>query len=236
MTRSRLIVALDFPEAESALTLAKRISPEQCKLKVGKELFTAAGPSLVENLVDRGFQVFLDLKFHDIPTTVARACIVAAKLGVWMINVHALGGGTMIAAARDALGAQANRPLLIAVTVLTSMDEGDLREIGITQSPREAASRLAGLARKSGADGIVCSAHEAASIRTLFGETFLRVTPGIRLAENAADDQKRVMTPSLAVQNGASYLVIGRPVTRADDPAAVLRRIEIDLQKSGALG
>ena len=232
---SRLIVALDFPEAESALVLAKRISPDQCKLKVGKELFTAAGPSLVENLVDRGFQVFLDLKFHDIPTTVARACIAAAKLGVWMINVHALGGGTMIAAARDALGALANRPLLIAVTILTSMDEDDLREIGITESPGEAASRLAGLARNNGADGVVCSAHEAASIRAQFGEAFLRVTPGIRLAENDTDDQKRIMTPSLAVQNGASYLVIGRPVTRADDPAAVLRRIEIDLQESGAL-
>lgn len=235
MTSSRLIVALDFPEAESALALAKRISPEQCKLKVGKELFTAAGPPLVENLVGRGFQVFLDLKFHDIPTTVARACIAAARLGVWMINVHALGGGTMIAAARDALGTLANRPLLIAVTILTSMDEDDLREVGITESPREATTRLAGVAGRHGADGIVCSAHEADSIRAQFGEAFLRVTPGIRLAENDADDQKRIMTPSLAVQNGASYLVIGRPVTRADDPAAVLRRIEIDLQESGAL-
>ena len=228
-------MALDFPDAESALALAKRISPEQCKLKVGKELFTAAGPPLVEKLVERGFQVFLDLKFHDIPTTVARACAAAARLGVWMVNVHALGGGTMIAAARDALDALANRPLLIAVTILTSMDEDDLRQIGITASPGEATSRLARLARKNGADGIVCSAHEAASIRSRFGEAFLRVTPGIRLAENAADDQKRVMTPSLAVQNGASYLVIGRPVTRAEDPAEVLRRIEIDLQKSGAL-
>lgn len=224
-------MALDFPDAESALALAKRISPEQCKLKVGKELFTAAGPSLVENLVDQGFQVFLDLKFHDIPNTVARACIAAARLGVWMINVHALGGGTMIAAARDALGALANRPLLIAVTILTSMNEDDLKEIGITASPGEAVSRLASLARKNGADGIVCSAHEAASIRTQFGEAFLRVTPGIRLAENDMDDQKRVMTPSLAVQNGASYLVIGRPVTRSDDPAAVLRRIEVELQE-----
>jgi orotidine-5'-phosphate decarboxylase len=224
-------VALDFPDAESALALAKRISPEQCKLKVGKELFTAAGPSLVENLVDQGFEVFLDLKFHDIPNTVARACIAAARLGVWMINVHALGGGTMIAAARDALGALANRPLLIAVTILTSMNEDDLKEIGITASPGEAVSRLASLARKNGADGIVCSAHEAASIRTQFGEAFLRVTPGIRLAENDMDDQKRVMTPSLAVQNGASYLVIGRPVTRSDDPAAVLRRIEVELQE-----
>jgi orotidine-5'-phosphate decarboxylase len=235
LTSSRVIVALDFAEAESALALVNRITPEQCKLKIGKELFTAAGPSLVETLVGRGFEVFLDLKFHDIPTTVARACRAAAQLGVWMINVHALGGGTMIAAARDALGTLANRPLLIAVTILTSMDENDLAEIGITARPHEAATRLAALARKHGADGVVCSAHEAASIRAQFGEAFLRVTPGIRLAENNTDDQKRVMTPSLAVHNGASYLVIGRPVTRADDPAAVLRRIEVELQESGAL-
>jgi orotidine-5'-phosphate decarboxylase len=235
LTGSRIIVALDFPEAKLALALVKRISPEQCKLKIGKELFTAAGPSLVETIVDRGFDVFLDLKFHDIPTTVARACIAAARLGVWMVNVHALGGGTMIAAARDALDAKAHRPLLVAVTILTSMSEDDLREIGITASPDESASRLAGLARNNGADGIVCSAHEAASIRAQFGEEFLRVTPGIRLPENDADDQKRIMTPSRAVQNGSSYLVIGRPVTKADDPAAVLRRIELELQESGAL-
>lgn len=235
LTSSRVIVALDFPESESALALVKRLTPDQCKLKVGKELFTAAGPSLVETLVARGFEVFLDLKFHDIPTTVARACSAAAKLGVWMMNVHAFGGGSMIAAARDALDALANRPLLIAVTVLTSMDENDLREIGIATSPAEAASRLAGLASKHGADGIVCSALEAASIRAQFGQAFLRVTPGIRLAENNMDDQKRIMTPSRAVQNGASYLVIGRPVTRADDPAAVLRQIEIELHESGVV-
>jgi orotidine-5'-phosphate decarboxylase len=236
LTRSRVIVALDFPEAESALALVKQISPEQCKLKVGKELFTAAGPSLVETLVKRGFGVFLDLKFHDIPTTVARACSAAARLGVWMINVHALGGGMMIAAARDALDAVANRPLLIAVTILTSMAEDDLKDIGITSSPGDAASRLAGLARKNGADGVVCSAHEAALIRSSFGEEFLRVTPGIRLPENDTDDQKRVMTPSQAMQNGASYLVIGRPVTKAGDPAAILRRIETELQEIGAVG
>jgi len=236
LTDSRIIVALDFPEAESALALVKRISPERCKLKIGKELFTAAGPSLVETLVERGFGVFLDLKFHDIPTTVARACSAAARLGVWMINIHALGGGAMIVAARDALGAEANRPLLIAVTILTSMAEDDLTEIGIAASPGEAASRLAGLARKNGADGVVCSAHEAASIRAQFGDEFLRVTPGIRLLENDNDDQKRVMTPSLAIRNGASYLVIGRPVTRAGDPAAILERIETELQEVGEVG
>ena len=235
MTSSRVIVALDFSEAESALALVNRMSPEWCKLKIGKELFTVAGPSLVEILVKRGFDVFLDLKFHDIPTTVARACSAAARLRVWMVNVHALGGGTMMAAARDAIGAEANRPLLIAVTILTSMADADLREIGIEGSPADAASRLAGLARNNGADGVVCSAHEAASIRAHFGDEFLRVTPGIRLPENDTDEQKRVMTPSLAMQNGASYLVIGRPVTRAGDPAAVLRRIETELQSIGAV-
>jgi orotidine-5'-phosphate decarboxylase len=235
LTGSRVIVALDFADAAAALALVKRISPGQCKLKIGKELFTAAGPPLVGTLVERGFEIFLDLKFHDIPTTVARACSAAAKLGVWMINVHALGGGTMIAAARDALDALQDRPLLIAVTILTSMNTDDLREVGISASPDEAASRLAGLAKKSGADGIVCSAHEAGSIRAQFGEAFLRVTPGIRLPENDADDQKRIMTPSQAVQRGASYIVIGRPVTRADDPAAVLRRIGTELQQSGVV-
>ena len=235
MTGSRVIVALDFPDADSALALVKQVSPERCKLKIGKELFTATGPSLVETLVKRGFGVFLDLKFHDIPATVARACSAAARLGVWMLNVHALGGGTMMAAARDALGAEENRPLLIAVTVLTSMGEDDLREIGIAASPKETVTRLAGLARKNGADGVVCSAHEAASISARFGDDFLRVTPGIRLPENDAEDQKRIMTPALAMQNGASYLVIGRPVTRAGDPDTVLRRIETDLQEIGVV-
>ena len=200
MTRSRVIVALDFPDSEPALSLAKKLSPQQCKLKVGKELFTAAGPTLVEALVERGFSVFLDLKFHDIPTTVARACRAAEQLGVWMINVHAFGGGTMIAAAHDALGNSKNRPLLIAVTVLTSMAGDDLKEIGIVTSPGETASRLAGLASRHGADGVVCSAHEAGSIRDRFGEEFLRITPGIRLPENDTDDQKRIMTPSQAMR------------------------------------
>ncbi len=234
LTDSRVIVALDFPESDSALALVEQLSPGQCKLKIGKELFTAAGPALVENIVGRGFDVFLDLKFHDIPTTVSRACSAAAKLGVWMMNVHALGGGQMIAAARDALGKGANRPLLIAVTILTSMNEKDLKEIGIFASPGDSALSLADLAKQYGADGIVCSAHEAASIRARYGDEFLRVTPGIRLPDSDSDDQKRIMTPSNALQNGASYLVIGRPVTRADDPAAVLRRIETVLQESGA--
>ena len=229
---SRIIVALDFPEAESALALTRHLSPELCKLKIGKELFTAEGPRFVETLVQRGFDVFLDLKFHDIPNTVARACSVAARLGVWMVNVHALGGAAMVQAAREALGESDDRPLLIAVTVLTSMNDGDLRDIGIEGGTAQTVLRLAGLAHASGTDGVVCSAHEAAALRERFGDSFLRVTPGIRLASNVADDQKRVMTPSRAIQGGASYLVVGRPVTRADDPEGVLRRIGQELRES----
>ena len=233
MTGSRVIVALDFPDAESALACVQRMSPRACKLKVGKELFTAQGPAFVEKLVERGFDVFLDLKFHDIPSTVARACSAAANLGVWMLNVHALGGATMLQAAREALGAGGERPLLIAVTVLTSMADADLRAIGIEESAAQTVYRLAGLAQQNGADGVVCSAQEAGGIRDRFGEAFLRVTPGIRLADGTADDQTRIMSPAMAVRNGASYLVIGRPVTRAVDPSAVLRRIEQELMETG---
>ncbi len=230
---SRVIVALDFPEAESANAFTKLLSPDACKLKIGKELFTAEGPGLVESLVRQGFDVFLDLKFHDIPTTVARACAAAARLGVWMLNVHALGGGAMVQAARDALESGSDRPLLIAVTVLTSMTDSDLQEIGMASGAAQSVVRLAGLAHAHGADGVVCSALEAGALRDRFGDGFLRVTPGIRLAGNAADDQKRVMTPARAIRGGSSYLVVGRPVTRADDPAAVLRRIEQELLESG---
>jgi len=229
---SRIIVALDFPEAESALALTRHLSPELCKLKIGKELFTAEGPRFVETLVQRGFDVFLDLKFHDIPNTVARACSVAARLGVWMVNVHALGGAAMVQAAREALGESDDRPLLIAVTVLTSMDDSDLRDIGIDAGTVQTVLRLAGLAHASGTDGVVCSAREAAALRERFGDNFLRITPGIRLAGGVGDDQKRVMTPSRAIQGGASYLVVGRPVTRADDPEGVLRRIGQELRES----
>jgi orotidine-5'-phosphate decarboxylase len=230
---SRIIVALDFPEAESALAFTRLLPPGSCKLKIGKELFTAEGPRFVETLVQRGFDVFLDLKFHDIPNTVARACTAAARLGVWMLNVHALGGGAMVQAAREALGESGDRPLLIAVTVLTSMSDSDLRGIGIEAGTAQTVLRLAGLAHANGADGVVCSAHEAAALRERYGERFLRVTPGIRLAGGVGDDQKRVMTPSRAIQGGASYLVVGRPVTRADDPEGVLRRIGQELRESG---
>ena len=226
---SRLIVALDFPDAASALAFAKPLAPEQCKLKIGKELFTAAGPALVGALAQRGFAIFLDLKFHDIPSTVAQACRAAAALGVWMLNVHASGGRQMMQAAREALGSGPQRPKLIAVTVLTSLGEEDLREVGLLGDPAAAALRLAHLAQACGLDGVVCSAQEARSIREACGPDFLRVTPGIRLPDGGADDQKRVMTPQRAIHNGASYLVVGRPVTRAADPGAVIARINEDI-------
>lgn len=226
---SRVIVALDYADAKSATVLVDRLEPSACKLKVGKELFTAAGPALVAGLVQRGFDVFLDLKFHDIPNTVARACKACAHLGIWMINVHALGGRAMMTAARDAIESAPHRPKLIAVTVLTSMAEADLREVGIDANPLVEVMKLAELAAKCALDGVVCSAHEAAAIRDLIGDRFLRVTPGIRLTEESAGDQKRVMTPKVAIESGASYLVVGRPVTRAADPLAVLARINSEI-------
>ena len=231
---SRVIVALDFADAKSAIELVDRLQPSACKLKVGKELFTAEGPAFVTGLVQRGFDVFLDLKFHDIPNTVAQACKTAARLGVWMMNVHALGGRAMMAAAREAIETTSRRPHLIAVTVLTSMAEADLKEIGIGVGLLPEAMKLAALAGECGLDGVVCSAHEAAAIRDLVGARFLRVTPGIRLPEDSVGDQKRVMTPRLAVDAGASYLVIGRSVTRATDPLAVLERINSESATSGA--
>ena len=226
---SRVIVALDYADAKSAMALVDRLQPSACKLKVGKELFTAAGPAFVATIVQRGFDIFLDLKFHDIPNTVAQACRVASQLGVWMINVHALGGRGMMNAAREAIESAPRRPNLIAVTVLTSMAEPDLREVGIDASPLVEAMRLAELAAACGLDGVVCSAHEAAAIRDRLGSRFLRITPGIRLPEDGAGDQKSVMTPLLAIESGASYLVIGRSVTRAADPLAVLARINREI-------
>lgn len=226
---SRVIIALDYADANSAMALVDRLEPSACKVKVGKELFTAAGPALVTAIVQRGFDVFLDLKFHDIPNTVAQACKAAAQLGVWMVNVHALGGRAMMQAAREAIESAARRPKLIAVTVLTSMTEPDLREVGIEASPLAEALKLAQLAGDCGLDGVVCSAHEAGEIRDRVGSRFLRVTPGIRLPEDSAGDQKRVMTPQIAIESGASYLVIGRSVTRAVDPLAVLARINREI-------
>ena len=229
MSDPRIIVALDYPEAKSALDLVSRLQPALCRLKIGKELFTASGPQIVEQCMRRGFEVFLDLKFHDIPNTTAQACKAAASLGVWMVNVHALGGRKMMEAAREAVTASARPPKLIAVTVLTSMAQEDLAGIGITTTPAEMVLRLATLARDSGLDGVVCSAQEAALLRQHCGSTFSLVTPGIRPAEAAADDQSRIMTPAAALKNGASYLVIGRPITKAADPLLALQNISREI-------
>ena len=225
----RVIVALDFASADAALAFAARLDPRACRLKVGKELFTAAGPALVEQLVQRGFDVFLDLKFHDIPNTVAGACRAAAQLGVWMLNVHALGGRAMLEAARDAVTASRQPPLLIGVTLLTSLAAHDLAEVGIAGDPATAALKLARLAQASGLDGVVCSAQEAQLLKRECGSRFVLVTPGIRLGAGKADDQQRIMTPAAAIAAGADYLVIGRPVTQAPDPVAVIDTIKHEI-------
>ena len=221
-----IIVALDTDKAEQAITWAGQLSPEQCRLKVGNELFTRAGPDLVLALQDKGFDVFLDLKFHDIPNTVAAACRSAARLGVWMVNLHALGGQRMMMAAREALEGVAEPPLLIAVTVLTSQEDRDLQSVGMAAPVIERVLQLADLANHSGCDGVVCSAREASSIIERCGVNFVRVTPGIRPAgQEGRDDQRRIMTPARALASGSNYLVIGRPITRAGDPAGALASI-----------
>jgi orotidine-5'-phosphate decarboxylase len=226
----RIVVALDYDQPESALALVDQLNPADCRLKVGKELFAAGGPNLVRALVARQFDVFLDLKYHDIPTTVAKACRAAAELGVWMLNVHALGGRKMLEAAQAALADLPERPLLIAVTILTSHTQSDLAEIGLSGSPGKNVKRLATLAQSCGLDGVVCSAREATLLRQQCGEDFALVTPGIRPAEADQNDQKRVMTPIEAVKAGASYLVIGRPITQAADPQAALKAIADSLK------
>jgi orotidine-5'-phosphate decarboxylase len=226
----RVIVALDYPDATSALEMASRLDPALCRVKVGKELFVAAGPALVERLHAAGHEVFLDLKFHDIPNTVAGACRAAARLGVWMLNVHASGGTAMMRAAREAVDAAGGRtPLLIAVTVLTSLADADLSSIGFGGGAADNAERLARLARGCAVDGVVCSAEEAPRLRKATAPEFLLVTPGIRLATDAKGDQARVVTPVEAVRRGADYLVIGRPVTQSKDPAATLAAIRDSL-------
>jgi orotidine-5'-phosphate decarboxylase len=229
MSDPKIIIALDYPEAKPALDLVARLDPSLCRLKVGKELFTVAGPQLIEQCMQRGFEVFLDLKFHDIPNTTAQACKAAASLGVWMVNVHAMGGRKMMEASREALANTAHRPKLIAVTVLTSMAQEDLAGIGIAATPAEMVLRLATLARDSGLDGVVCSAQEAALLRQNCGDKFCLVTPGIRPADAAADDQSRIMTPAAAIKNGSSYLVIGRPITKAADPLSALQNISREI-------
>lgn len=229
----RIIVALDYDRPEAALALAGRLDPARCRVKVGKELFTRAGPALVERLIGRGFDVFLDLKFHDIPNTVARACTAAAELGVWMLNVHAQGGRRMMEAAREAVEtASGPRPFLIAVTVLTSLSDEELKEIGYGETASAIATRLATLAAGCGLDGVVSSAQEAAALRQARGDDFLLVTPGIRPAESEKGDQRRVMTPADAIRNSADYLVIGRPITASPDPLGALRAIQVEVDAS----
>jgi orotidine-5'-phosphate decarboxylase len=231
MTESRVIVALDYPDAAPALALSSRLDPRLCRVKVGKELYTAAGPALIGKLHDAGFEIFLDLKYHDIPNTVAAACAAAANLGVWMVNVHALGGRAMMSAAREALGKRQTRPRLIAVTVLTSMGAPEMKDVGLAGDAQEAATRLARLAQGCGLDGVVCSPQEAPALRKDLGEGFLLVTPGVRPATASKDDQQRVATPRQALAGGADYLVIGRPITRAPDPPAALRAILDEIEK-----
>lgn len=230
----RVIVALDYSTANDALAFAERVTPRQCRLKVGFELFTAAGPAVVETLVKQGFDVFLDLKFHDIPNTVARACSAAASLGVWMLNVHTLGGRAMVEAARGAVEKSSRRPLLIGVTLLTSHIRKDFSEIGLDREPAQQVLALARLAKSSGLDGVVCSAEEAGMLRSEIAKPFCLVTPGIRPSGSDVDDQQRVMTPSAAIQAGADYLVVGRPITKASDPVAALMKINDELDAAVA--
>jgi len=235
MSDPKIIVALDYAQADQARAFVDRVRPDLCRLKVGKELFVAAGPAFVEELVARGFAVFLDLKFHDIPNTVAQACKAAARLGVWMMNVHASGGPRMMLAAREALeglpGLTA-RPRLIAVTVLTSMGEEELRAIGVETTAHQQVLLLASLAHDCGMDGVVCSAQEAPLLRSALGADFLLVTPGIRPAGSAVGDQTRILTPAQAIQAGSDYLVIGRPITQAADPLAALEAIAREIHCS----
>jgi orotidine-5'-phosphate decarboxylase len=227
---ARVIVGLDFADAASALALVDRLHPDACAMKIGKELFTSAGPEVVHACVKRGFRVFLDLKFHDIPNTVGQACAAATRLGVWMLNVHASGGAAMLAAARDGVERAAREagrpaPLLIAVTVLTSLSEADLAAVGVNGPAERQALRLAKLAQSNGLAGVVCSPQEAATLRAACGPDFKLVTPGIRPGGAKVDDQTRIATPEAAIRAGADYLVIGRPITQAPDPRAALAAI-----------
>ncbi len=226
-TDPKIIVALDFPAADQALAFVDTVDPSLCRLKVGKELFTTAGPDLVRMLADRGFDVFLDLKFHDIPNTVNKAIVAACQMGIWMVNVHALGGREMMIAAREAVQASSSsdKTLLIAVSVLTSMNQAGLSELGIVKSVEQTVTDLTELALDCGLDGMVCSAREVTGLREKFGDQPVLVTPGIRPAGSDQQDQQRVMTPQQAIAAGSSYLVIGRPITQHPTPADQLASI-----------
>ena len=220
---NKIIVALDFNSSSQAVEFVDTLDPKLCRLKIGKELFTAAGPNLVETMIKKEFDVFLDLKFHDIPNTVANAVKVAADLGVWMLNVHISGGSTMMKSAKDAIISHGGcKPILIGVTVLTSISSAELSEIGINNDLKDQVVQLAKLAYQSGLDGVVCSAEEAKLLRNSMPSDFILVTPGIRREQDAAGDQKRVITPSQAIRNGSDYLVVGRPITQAASPSAAL--------------
>ncbi|AUX63713.1 orotidine-5'-phosphate decarboxylase [Escherichia coli] len=233
VTNSPVVVALDYHNRDAALAFVDKIDPRDCRLKVGKEMFTLFGPQFVRELQQRGFDIFLDLKFHDIPNTAAHAVAAAADLGVWMVNVHAFGGARMMTAAREALVPYGkDAPLLIAVTVLTSMEASDLADLGVTLSPADYAERLAALTQKCGLDGVVCSAQEAVRFKQVFGQEFKLVTPGIRPQGSEAGDQRRIMTPEQALAAGVDYMVIGRPVTQSVDPAQTLKAINASLQRS----
>ncbi|WP_105198903.1 MULTISPECIES: orotidine-5'-phosphate decarboxylase [unclassified Pseudoalteromonas] len=226
----KVLIALDYDDKAKALAFVQQLSPDSCRLKVGKEMFTHFGPEFVKQLVELGFDVFLDLKFHDIPNTVAKAVKAAAELGVWMVNVHASGGVEMMQKAKEILVPFGDKaPLLIAVTVLTSMDEMQLKQLGIEKTPQEQVLYLAELAKQAGLDGVVCSAQEAQALKQHLGADFKLVTPGIRPAGSDAGDQKRIMTPKQAIESGSDYLVIGRPITQAEDPVAVLKAINESL-------
>lgn len=222
---SKIIIALDFKDEASTMLLVDQLEPSLCKLKVGKELFVRCGPGLVKKLINKGFAVFLDLKFHDIPNTVAAACQAAADMGVWMVNVHASGGRKMMHFAREAIDKCEHKPLLIGVTVLTSLSRQDIAEVGLDIEPAEQVLRLARLASESGLDGVVCSPQEVSSLKREIGQEFCLVTPGVRPAGAAIGDQQRVMTPFEALRHGSDYLVIGRPITASSDPVAALESI-----------
>lgn len=228
-TQSPVIVALDYASLADVELMVEQLDPARCRVKVGKELFTYCGPQVVRILQDKGFEVFLDLKFHDIPNTVAGAVSAAADLGVWMVNVHASGGGRMMEAARTALAKRQTAPSLIAVTVLTSMDQQDLAGVGINVLPEQQVMRLAQLTSDCGLDGVVCSAWEAQALRAQLGTDFQLVTPGIRPANSDHDDQRRIATPLNAMTSGSSYLVVGRPITQSDNPGLALERINSEL-------
>ena len=228
-TTHKVIVALDYANLADAKSLVSKLNPDYCHLKVGKELFTSTGPAFIDYLHSKHFKVFLDLKFHDIPTTVKKACEATSQLGVWMINVHASGGSSMLEAALEGINKSNQPPLLIAVTVLTSMNQKMLEEIGVTTKLEDQVLRLAKLAETSGLNGIVCSAKDLEFLKNQLHKSFLYVTPGIRMTGDASNDQVRTLTPIEAIKAGSSHLVIGRPITQSANPSEALEKIYLEI-------